>query len=213
MKNNLIKNIIVALLLLIILVFLVVIAVSYPTPFNRLSVDNDWINFYGNVVGGLLGAGVALLVFNLQFKNEKLHKNNRHEEFIDFFVNNHLAQIKKELNIYKEELGRSIDNHKIGTLIFDEFPLFYLSESNYTEMLHQISSNGKISREFCENYNKLFTRIKAINKLKESNIIENQMFLQSNLDYRVQKYSKHLLVRQMTDDKAFNQYLSRIIDK
>lgn len=68
-----------------------------------------------------------------------------------------------------------------------------------------------ISREFCENYNNLFTRIKSINKLKKSNIIEKEMFLQSNLDYRVQKYSKHFLIRQVTDDKAFNQYLSLII--
>lgn len=201
--------------LIILIFFTLAIAriISLKSPFDWLVISNDWIGFWGNVTGGLLGAFVALLVFGLQRKHYQDSVDKENNEFLDYFVFSHLAHIKEELILYKKDLSKSIERCEENDLMYPMFPVFNIGEAIYTEKIYSVSKSKIISREFCENYNFLFTEIRAINGLKEQNDSEALMFISANLDYRIQKCTKHSLIRMMTDEREFLEYIKLVNER
>lgn len=90
----------------IIFVIFTAILMSFEAVFD-IDTESQWIGFYGNLLGGLLGALIALRIMNRQILVERKNiDNDRKEKYrIDIEIS-----VMKEIHIVLKQLKQSIDN-------------------------------------------------------------------------------------------------------
>ncbi len=201
--------IILSIIILFLITIIIGLIINMENPLlKNMNSSNDWIGYFGNIVGGVLGAIVALIIYKTQSYKRELEDLKGIQNFISFFKNSHLNQLKQNLGIYRNQVLNYIEQFDENNSQFPLMPMLNLNENFYEEKIYQVSQMGIIPFNIYEEYNDLATQIKFINQVRKSNFDESLLLIKLTNNYMTQHVLKNPIGRIFTDNGLFVKYLN-----
>lgn len=198
-----------SIIILSLITIIIGLIVNMENPIlKNTNTTNDWIGYFGNIVGGILGALVALIIYKTQTYKKETDEQKNTENFILFFKNSHLNQLKQNLEIYKNQISSYIDQFDENNSHFPLMPMLNLNENFYEEKIYHISQKGVIPFNIYEDYNNLATQIQFINQVRKSNFDESLLLIKLTNNYMTKHAMKNPIGRLFTDNSLFVKYLN-----
>lgn len=82
--------------------------ISMQSPMDNLVVDNDWIGFYGNMFGSLLGVLVVIFTFKLKDEKNNEKEMKKRELYLYQYFGVYLTKVEIQMGMLKATLKDKI---------------------------------------------------------------------------------------------------------
>ena len=176
--NSLVSILSICIFSFVIISIFTTVAVNIQSPIANFETDNDWIGYFGNVFGGVIGALVAVFIIYLQKEHSgeaelnqlKLYNKFIREMYLDDILTN-IGVLKKEIN---DEITRCIE--KQDELSMLSYPHINLPLENYNIRNSKLVDSDLMSFEVYSRYVRIHNHLQGIESQRRLNEKDKSAF-------------------------------------
>ncbi len=192
----------------IISILIVVVAVNIPSPYIGFEDSNDWIAFYGSIIGGFAGGFFALLIAKAEIESSKIKDKERLGNSYSYLVNSYLPDIKLVLQQLNDHISNETTVYDMSQnkLFMISYPHLSLPRIERMDEIHELKREGYITAEEEYKFFRINTHISTILEHKERNFQERDIFHKALIDVN-SKMTKDEFIRADLEEMPVSKFL------